>query len=177
MTTKLTACIGRDPLMHGSRACADPRGKHSDLCERHARLIAPNQLISGVFYAGRDEEAARLPEARVFPPLPKHCPECPDCGHPITNCDRNGDILAAHPTTKDCVSAAFYDGQVHAEERLMPINPRPIQQGVEVRGVVATAINHGSDGWVTLKCEGRVLTGADREALLGATVRVAPEGG
>ncbi len=63
-----------------------------------------------------------------------------------------------------------------ADRQRLAINPRPIQQGVEVRGVVLTAINHGSNGWVTLKCEGRVLTGADREALLGATVRLVPEG-
>ncbi len=56
MSTKKTPCIGRDPLLYGSRACTDPRKQHSDLCERHARLIAPNQLINGVFYPERPEE-------------------------------------------------------------------------------------------------------------------------
>ncbi len=49
-------CIGRDPLHYGSRQCVENRGPHSDLCARHAKLLAPHQIINGVFYVGRDAD-------------------------------------------------------------------------------------------------------------------------
>lgn len=57
-------CIARDAMRYGSRKCDKPRrtnapygsGPNSDLCEEHAKLLAPHQIINGVFYPARDEE-------------------------------------------------------------------------------------------------------------------------
>lgn len=56
---ELRTCVGRDPLMHGSRQCEEMAEEPEDLCRKHAKLIAPHQLLNGVFYAndGEDESS------------------------------------------------------------------------------------------------------------------------
>ena len=52
-------CIAREPLLYGSKACDAPLDKNhpvSDLCKQHRRLIAPHQIVNGVFYVGRDDD-------------------------------------------------------------------------------------------------------------------------
>lgn len=45
-------------------------------------------------------------------------PLCPHCDFPVTNCDRNGDVLSEHPSSDDCVRAAFNAGKGKADEQL-----------------------------------------------------------
>lgn len=53
---KKKVCVGRTPLRYGSQQCDKPAGEYSDLCKYHAKLIAPHQLINGVFYEARPDE-------------------------------------------------------------------------------------------------------------------------
>ncbi len=57
MVAKPSKCIAREPLLHGSKPCDAPLDKYrtSDLCEKHRVLIAPHQIVNGVFYIYRDD--------------------------------------------------------------------------------------------------------------------------